>query len=220
MKLHRKVAVRLLVVIGALLLISANAHATTHLVEMSGLSFLPANLTVTEGDTVLWRNISSITHTTTSGTPGLPDGLWDSGFMGLNAEFPRAFNTAGTYLYYCKPHGGFGMVGQITVESNATGIGDTPPPAYGLGQNYPNPFNPVTTIAYTIEQPAFVEVEIFDTRGRRVRVLENTIRQAGPHAVFFDGKSRFGEPIPSGIYFYQLKLDGVAVDMRKMVLIK
>jgi plastocyanin len=209
-----------LVIVCALLLLPITAFAETHLVEMSGLSFVPANITITAGDTVLWRNISAFTHTTTSGPPGVPDGLWDSGFMVQNDEFPKAFGTAGTFPYYCIPHAGIGMIGEITVEADATGIGDTPLPSYNLGQNYPNPFNPVTTIEYSIERPAFVEVEIFNTRGRRERILENGFKQPGPHSVFFNGEGRTGKPIASGIYFYQLKLDGVAVEMKKMVLIK
>jgi len=45
-----------------------------------------------------------MTHTVTSGTPGNPSGMFNSGNMGMNGSFSFTFNTAGTYSYYCMPH--------------------------------------------------------------------------------------------------------------------
>ena len=57
-------------------------------------------------------------HSTTSGSPGQPNGIWDSGLRNQGATFTRTFNNAGTFPYYCVPHGGCcAMVGTVSVVS-------------------------------------------------------------------------------------------------------
>ncbi|MEM9665555.1 MAG: DUF1501 domain-containing protein [Bacteroidota bacterium] len=74
------------------------------------------------------------------------------------------------------------------------------PTEFTLAQNYPNPFNPVTTIAFTLDEPALIRLDVFDAQGRRVRTLAEGFRLAGPHTVTFDGTG-----LPSGVYHYQLR---------------
>jgi plastocyanin len=65
------------------------------------------------GTTVIWHNSDSVTHTVTSDT-----GLFDSPLPG-GADFQFTFDKAGTYPYYCRPHGGpgeQGMSGTIVVQ--------------------------------------------------------------------------------------------------------
>src|SRR6185312_16922911 len=58
--------------------------------------FSPSTVTIHPGDTVLWT-FSSSGHSTTSGTPGHPSGLWDSGILNQGAMFTQTFNTAGSF---------------------------------------------------------------------------------------------------------------------------
>src|SRR5262245_39527446 len=95
------------------------ANATTFQVQVgaSGLKFTPASITIQPGDTIQWVWAAN-GHSTTSGTPGNPDGLWDSGIQNNGFTFSYTFNTAGTFNYYCSPHGQCcGMVGTVTVSS-------------------------------------------------------------------------------------------------------
>src|SRR5947208_1801089 len=79
--------------------------------------FSPSSVTIYPGDTVLWT-WSSSGHSSTSGTPGFPDGLWDSGILNQDATFSHTFNTAGSFPYYCTPHGQCcGMTGTVNVTS-------------------------------------------------------------------------------------------------------
>jgi plastocyanin len=73
-------------------------------VWMQNTSFNPSSITVDAGTTITWTNKDNVTHTATSGTPGNPDGIFNSGNMGANATFSFTFNTAGSYDYYCIPH--------------------------------------------------------------------------------------------------------------------
>jgi plastocyanin/uncharacterized protein YggT (Ycf19 family) len=96
------------------------AGATTFTVTVGtggNLVFTPSSVTIHPGDSVQWT-WSSSGHSTTSGSPGLPNGIWDSGILNQGATFTRTFNTAGTFPYYCTPHGGCcAMVGTVVVAA-------------------------------------------------------------------------------------------------------
>jgi plastocyanin len=97
-------------------LVSAGANTIQVQVAAGGLKFTPQDVTINVGDTVQWVWVGS-GHSSTSGTPGHPDGLWDSGVQNAGFTFNHTFNTAGTFSYYCTPHGlCCGMVGSVTVN--------------------------------------------------------------------------------------------------------
>jgi plastocyanin len=103
----------------------ARAATVTVMVGPGGFFFTPSSVTIHTGDTVVWM-WSSGGHSSTSGSPGMPGGLWDSGILNQGATFMHAFNTAGSFPYYCTVHGACcGMVGSVTVVGavGATGIG-------------------------------------------------------------------------------------------------
>jgi photosystem II stability/assembly factor-like uncharacterized protein len=89
------------------------------------------------------------------------------------------------------------------------------PREYELMQNYPNPFNPRTIIPYRIKKTAYVSVIVYDITGRRTDKLVDQKQQAGEYEVDF-----IGEFAASGVYFYQLIINSVAFDTRKMILLK
>ncbi len=122
MKSHTKLA---FVLSSAVLLPFFCASATTFQVQVGagGLKFTPASITVQPGDTVQWVWAAS-GHSSTSGTPGNPDGLWDSGVQNSGFTFSHTFNSAGTFNYYCTPHGQCcGMIGSVTVSSGSPTVG-------------------------------------------------------------------------------------------------
>jgi plastocyanin len=60
-------------------------NTVTVTVGANCLCFMPSMVTIHPGDTVQW-SWSSSGHSSTSGTPGAPNGIWDSGI--LNLELP------------------------------------------------------------------------------------------------------------------------------------
>ena len=97
-----------------------NAATVTVTVGDGALRFAPSSVTIHPGDTVRWT-WSTSHHSSTSGTPGAPNGLWDSGILLQGASFTRTFSTVGSFPYYCTPHGlCCGMTGMVTV-TNPTG---------------------------------------------------------------------------------------------------
>ena len=85
------------------------------MVGSGGLFFVPSSVTIQPGDTVQWTWAAS-GHSSTSGTPGNPDGLWNSGILNVGATFSHTFPAAGSFPYFCTPHGlCCGMIGSVTV---------------------------------------------------------------------------------------------------------
>ncbi|HCK98726.1 MAG TPA: hypothetical protein DHW42_01280 [Candidatus Marinimicrobia bacterium] len=88
------------------------------------------------------------------------------------------------------------------------------PGHFKLWQNYPNPFNPSTKIQFTLLRAENVKIEIYNSRGQRLKTLVNRLMPAGFHAVVFSG-----EDMVSGLYFYTMQA-GEFHDVKKMVLLK
>ena len=86
---------------------------------------------------------------------------------------------------------------------------------FTLSQNYPNPFNPSTKISYKLQMPGYISLRIHDVAGREISSLVNTRQSAGSYEIIFPSDN-----LPSGVYFYSMYIDGVAVASRKMVVLK
>jgi len=93
---------------------TSNGTPGTNEVWLQGMAFNPSAITVSAGTTIKWTNKDNITHTVTSGTPGSPDGVFDSGNIGNGATFSFTFNTKGTFQYYCSIHQS--MRGTVVVQ--------------------------------------------------------------------------------------------------------
>jgi len=83
-----------------------------------------------------------------------------------------------------------------------------------LEQNYPNPFNPNTIITYSISNPQFVNLKVYDILGNEVATLINNFLSAGYYETSFDGSG-----LPSGIYIYVLRTENY-FEVKKMTLLK
>ncbi len=89
-----------------------------------------------------------------------------------------------------------------------------------LHSNYPNPFNPTTTISFSVTQNFdFVNLEIFNVKGQKVKTLFNGSAEEGKHTVTWNGDDENDNPVSSGIYFYKLNT-GEQELSRKMLLLK
>jgi predicted lipoprotein with Yx(FWY)xxD motif len=83
-------------------------------INVQNFAFNPKELSIKAGTTVTWHNSDSVLHTVTSDT-----GLFDGNLPPGGADFQFTFDKAGTYPYFCKPHGGAGgegMSGVIIVQ--------------------------------------------------------------------------------------------------------
>lgn len=102
----------------------------------------------------------------------------------------------------------------------ATGVDDTPSArGVDLHQNVPNPFNPSTRITFDLAQRENVDISVYDVNGRLVNTLFKGRKDAGPHAVTWDGTNADGARVSSGVYLYVLRTSTGQV-ARRMVLLK
>ena len=92
-----------------------------------------------------------------------------------------------------------------------------------LLQNYPNPFNPETWIPYHLAEAGTVSLSIYDAAGNLIRTLPLGYQLAGfyqnrEHAAHWDGRNALGEPVASGVYFYQLTTPSFQQTRRMLIL--
>jgi len=103
------------------------------------------------------------------------------------------------------------------LSEEATSIDDehnTTPNSITISQNYPNPFNASTEISFTLAEPAYVTLEIFNIAGQKIDMLVNKLMEAGPHSVLWHASG-----YPTGMYFYNIKVDSYS-ETKKMLLLK
>ena len=95
--------------------------------------------------------------------------------------------------------------GLITVQW-ITDIDETGevPDIFELKGNFPNPFNASTTIEFSLAEAGYIELEVYDIQGRLVKTLASGYFGSGSHSVVWDGSSRAGHSLASGVYFYRL----------------
>jgi hypothetical protein len=89
------------------------------------------------------------------------------------------------------------------------------PSRFTLEQNYPNPFNPATSIQFSLSKLAVVKLKVYDITGAHIATLVNAPRGAGEHVANWRPQLQ-----ASGIYFYNLDVDGKVSETKKMILLK
>jgi hypothetical protein len=114
----------------------------------------------------------------------------------------------GTHGYYVTPEERL----QQRPESQATLF------SYA-NYNCPNPFNPRTHIRFGLSSGSEVSVKVYEVSGQAVRVLHDGPLSRGDHDFVWDGTDHDGQPVASGVYFYELRA-GTEVRTGKMLAVK
>ena len=144
----------------------------------------------------------------------------------VSIEILNESETAGLSFQHSLMEGQLFEEDGTTPYSLITGITNDipfkPPQKFKLFQNYPNPFNPDTKIEIHIPGGAWMgttQVSIYNSLGQKVRTLINAPLNAGIYFLTWDGKSDFGNIMPSGSYYYSVK-NGGNYKIKKMLLIR
>ena len=154
--------------------------------------------------------------------------LWDfdnDGFADSNDQNPSyTYNTAGLYTVSLAISDGNQSsvetkIDYITVNLTDANI-DIIPLHTKLFNSYPNPFNPSTTIRYDLSEPAEIEIQVLNNKGQIVRTLVDQNRTAGHYTVIWNGDNDSGKISGSGIYFYNMIINGRINAVKKCILLK
>ena len=91
-----------------------------------------------------------------------------------------------------------------------TAVGDAPDPEAGFGplRSGPNPFASNTTLRFSLPRPGGATLAIYDVAGRCVATLVDGTLPAGPQGVAWDGRTRSGRAVATGVYLARLVWDG------------
>ena len=94
------------------------------------------------------------------------------------------------------------------------------PEKFALKQNYPNPFNPSTQISFDVPEGSDqVIVNIYNILGQNVNTMVNEVMSPGSYTLEWDATDILGNPVASGIYFYELRSE-TFIARKKMLLIR
>lgn len=80
-------------------------------IQMAEHFYSPSQVTVKVGTTVVWWNVGTQPHDVNSF-----DDLFHSPNLDPGNRFSFTFLRPGVYGYFCIPHAGDGMTGQVVVE--------------------------------------------------------------------------------------------------------
>lgn len=121
------------------------------------------------------------------------------------------------YFHYMPYQPGDELVNIDSLMTNSVGLGD-----YALRQQVPVEVWPVPTsgevsFSYHLQNQAFVNLYVYDSRGGLVKKLVNGQQASGLQKVEWDGLDDSGAKAAAGLYFYSLKV-GEAVSAGQVVL--
>jgi plastocyanin len=89
-----------------------------------GLAFVPSEFTVSAGEKIVFKNNAGFPHNVIFDEDEIPSGV-DAAKISMPEEellnaagdtYIVSLDAKGTYKFYCSPHAGAGMVGQVTVN--------------------------------------------------------------------------------------------------------
>ena len=103
----------------------------------------------------------------------------------------------------------FSSEGSFTVTESGKGIATTTeepdgPLVYGLGSPFPNPVRDQATIVYSVPEPVFVSIDVYDALGRRVRTLARANSNVGQSSIEWRVDDDNGASLGTGVYFIRL----------------
>ncbi|MCA9733669.1 MAG: T9SS type A sorting domain-containing protein [Deferribacteres bacterium] len=132
--------------------------------------------------------------------------------VGLKVDGP--YELTEDYLYTSARYTGVKIYTNEPTPTSVSSEHKSLPSSFTLEQNYPNPFNPTTVISYSLAEPGFVKLTVYDQLGREIQSLVDGHRDAGFHRVQFNGQK-----LASGVYFVKLQVNERS-QLKKMTLIR
>ena len=162
-------------------------------------------------ETICFQNDSTIWITGTSGTiyRSTDGGATFETFQVTDASFHKIQFFGNTGYIFGMQNALLKFVDPASAEEPELSIA-----GYQLA-NFPNPFSSETTISFSLTTNLHekARIEIFNIKGQLVENLQ--ITNSPNQQIIWNADNH-----ASGVYFYKLVVDGIAVDTKKMILLK
>ena len=179
---------------------------------LGGFEFGLAN----SGETVQLRTASGevvdeVPYTDDAPWPVAPDGTGPT----LELAYLLEDNADPRYWLSSKTPGGTpGSLNTVTVPVSSE---DAPqlPTRLTLEAAYPNPFHQSTTIPFALPQTAHVTLRVYNALGQLIETIVDASRPAGHHEAVWMPSSA-----ASGVYFFELEVDGARQGNGTAVLVR
>ena len=95
-----------------------------------------------------------------------------------------------------------------TVTPWQTGIETPLPVRFVMSSPTPNPARDIATIRWSLPESGVVRLHLYDLEGRRVKILEDGLTQAGEHVRPIPLRDDAGRTLANGLYFLRLDWNG------------
>ncbi len=166
----------------------------------------------------------SLSGTYTQNVPGsAPAGTYT--YTLRIGQFPGATLDSRAFTVTVTPTAREGGADAWAVREATPWVADAPAEAALRGEDaqlagltlaaYPNPFVAATTLGFALPEATEVTLDVLDVLGRRVALVAEGEREAGPHRVAFDASS-----LPSGAYLVRLVTGTGAAETQRITLLR
>ncbi len=187
----------------AFVFIASFSKATKHQISVLSMSFSPAAVNATCGDTIIWV-LANLTQSHTTTSVSIPSGAsgWGANLNSTATTYSIQLTVAGTYSYVCTIHISSGMAGSITVAC-PNGVSSISGNYFSAA--YPNPF----TSKLTIENSDAEMIAVYNALGENIRTIA---LPKGQTKTEIDGRD-----LKQGIYFYCILKEGLVIETKKVI---
>ncbi len=90
---------------------------------------------------------------------------------------------------------------------------------YSCSQGPTEPERPEITFSFSLREPSYVALIIYDQFDMLVKILVNEELNANNYNIVWDCRNEEGHQIASGYYFYIIRVNGLIIE-RTMILLK
>lgn len=87
-------------------------------------------------------------------------------------------------------------------------------------KNFPNPFSSRTTFFFDLKEISKVQINVYDSFGKKLNTLISSTLPPGLHSVDWNGQTENGALVSSGIYLTEFRINNVSVAAKKVMVMR
>jgi hypothetical protein len=76
-------------------------------------------------------------------------------------------------------------------------------------KSYPVPFNSISSVRFSIAKEGIAKIKVYNSLGKEIKILLEEQLSPGEYNIQWEARDKYGNPLPSGIYFISLQTDAV-----------